>query len=81
MRNETTRSAILNSPTPLALVCVLFLILMHIQRVDLHYTLLACCLLRRISSCFDRLDLCRAPVHLRSDDFLYFSNAVIKLFD
>lgn len=41
MRNETTRSAILSSPTPLALVCVLFLILMHIQWLDLHYILTA----------------------------------------
>lgn len=37
MRNETTCSTILNIPTALALVCVLYLILMHIQFVDLHY--------------------------------------------
>lgn len=44
MRNETTRSAILSPPTPLALVCVLFSILMHIQWIDLHYTCVAQCL-------------------------------------
>lgn len=44
MRNATTRSAILNFPTPLALVCVLFLILMHIQWLDLHCMLTGQCL-------------------------------------
>lgn len=61
MRNATSRSAILNSPTPLALVCVLFLILMHIQWIDLHYVLIAQCLFDMLFfACTQMLSHCLA---------------------